>query len=57
MLCEASRFAHNAFYRLGSLSIVKKVITNTSIPASFKSRIFAMDIQLYTSVNAFESGE
>ena len=57
VLCEASRFAHNAFYRLGSLSIVKKVITNTSIPASFKSRIFAMDIQLYTSVNAFESGE
>lgn len=57
VLCEASRFAHNAFYRLGSLSIADKVITNTSIPASFKSRIFAIDIQLYTSVNAFEIGD
>jgi DeoR family transcriptional regulator, fructose operon transcriptional repressor len=53
-LCEAGRFSRNAFYRLGPLSLVRKVITNTSVPESYKSRIFAMDIQLYTSVNAFE---
>jgi DeoR family transcriptional regulator, fructose operon transcriptional repressor len=54
ILCEASRFAHNAFFRLGPLSLASKVITNTSIPEAYKSSIFAMDIQLFTSVNAFE---
>ena len=57
LLCEASRFAHNAFYRLGPLTIATKVVTNTSLPDEYKSRIFAMDIQLFTSVNAFEGGQ
>jgi DeoR family transcriptional regulator, fructose operon transcriptional repressor len=56
VLCEASRFARNAFFRLGPLSLASKVITNTSLPEAYKSRIFAMDIQLFTSVNAFEGG-
>jgi Transcriptional regulators of sugar metabolism len=56
LLCEVSRFSRNAFYRLGPLSIASKVITNTSLPDEYKARIFAMDIQLYTSVNAFEGG-
>jgi DeoR family transcriptional regulator, fructose operon transcriptional repressor len=56
VLCEASRFARNAIFRLGALSIATKVVTNTSLPEEFKSRIFAMDIQLFTSVNAFEGG-
>jgi len=55
LLCEAPRFARNAFYRLGPLSLADKVITNTSIPEAYKSRIFAMDIQLFTAVNAFEA--
>ena len=57
VLCEASRFARNAFYRLGPISLVSKVVTNTSVPESFKARIFAMDIQLFTAVNAFEGGD
>jgi DeoR/GlpR family transcriptional regulator of sugar metabolism len=56
LLCEASRFARNAFYRLGPLAIATKVVTNTSLSDEYKSRIFAMDIQLFTSVNAFEGG-
>jgi DeoR family transcriptional regulator, fructose operon transcriptional repressor len=56
VLCEASRFGHNAFYRLGALSLATKVITNTSAPEDFKARAFEMDVQLYTSVNAFEGG-
>ncbi len=56
LLCEASRFSRNAFYKLGPLGLASKVVTNTSLPESFKSRIFAEDIQLYTSVNAFEGG-
>jgi DeoR/GlpR family transcriptional regulator of sugar metabolism len=57
ILCEAARFSHSAFYRLGPLTLARKVVTNTSIPAAFKSRIFEMDIQLFTSVNAFEGGD
>lgn len=57
LLCEASRFARNAFYRLGPLSVATKVITNTRMPDEYKSRIFAMDIQLFTSINAFEGGQ
>ncbi len=56
ILCEAARFSRNAFYRLGPLSLANKVITNTSVPEAYKSRIFAQDIQLYTSINAFEGG-
>jgi DeoR family fructose operon transcriptional repressor len=57
ILCEASRFARNAFFRLGPLSLAGKVVTNTSVSETFKARIFAMDIQLFTSVNAFEGGD
>jgi DeoR family transcriptional regulator, fructose operon transcriptional repressor len=56
VLCEAARFSRNAFYRLGPLSLANKVITNTSVPEAYKARIFAQDIQLYTSINAFEGG-
>ncbi len=56
ILCEAARFSRNAFYRLGPLSLASKVITNTSVQESYKTRIFAMDLQLFTSINAFEGG-
>ncbi|MDP3177437.1 MAG: DeoR/GlpR family DNA-binding transcription regulator [Spirochaetaceae bacterium] len=56
VLCEASRFARNAFFRLGPITLAKKIITNTSVSEAFKARIFAMDIQLFTSINAFEGG-
>ncbi|MDA8409783.1 MAG: DeoR/GlpR family DNA-binding transcription regulator [Treponema sp.] len=55
-LCEAGRFSRNAFFRLGPISQVGKVITNTSVPERYKSGIFAMDVKLFTSVNAFEGG-
>jgi DeoR/GlpR family transcriptional regulator of sugar metabolism len=57
VLCEVSRFSRSAFYRLGPLTLARKVITNTSVPEAFKTRIFEMDIQLFTSVNAFEGGD
>lgn len=57
VLCEASRFSKQAFFRLGPLGLAHKVVTNTSVPETYKSRIFAMDIQLFTSVNAFEGGD
>ena len=57
VLCEAGRFARNAFYRLGPLAMAAKVVTNTSLAERFKSDIYAQNIQLFTSVNAFEGGE
>jgi DeoR/GlpR family transcriptional regulator of sugar metabolism len=54
VLCESSRFGRNAFFRLGPISLATKVITDTNAPAAFKSKAFEMDIQLFTSVNAFE---
>ncbi|HET7838633.1 MAG TPA: DeoR/GlpR family DNA-binding transcription regulator [Rectinemataceae bacterium] len=56
ILCEAGRFSHNAFYRLGPLSLAGKVVTNTSLGEAYKARIFALEIQLFTSINAFEGG-
>ncbi|HUX36611.1 MAG TPA: DeoR/GlpR family DNA-binding transcription regulator [Rectinemataceae bacterium] len=56
-LCEAGHFSRNAFYRLGPLTMVAKVVTNISIPERYKSGIFAENIQLFTSVNAFEGSE
>jgi Transcriptional regulators of sugar metabolism len=57
VLAEAVRFARNAFYRLGSLSMATKVITNTSLPENYKARIFELGVQLFTSVDAFEGGK
>jgi len=54
VICEAARISRNAFFRLGPLSLAGKVITNTSVPEQYKARIFAMDLQLFTSINAFE---
>jgi len=56
VLCEASRYGRNSFYRLGALGVETKVITSTSASEAFKSRTFEAGIQLYTSVNAFEGG-
>jgi len=54
VLCEAGFFSHNAFFRLGPLSLAGKVVTNTSVDERFKTRIFALDLQLFTSIDAFE---
>jgi len=56
ILCEAARFPRNAFYKLGPLGLADKIITNTDVPEAFKAKVFAEDIQLFTSVNAFEGG-
>lgn len=57
IICPANRFSHNAFFRLGNLRFAQRIISNSSLDDSYKSRIFAADIPLYSSVAAFEGRE
>ena len=57
MLCTPARFSKNAFYRLGPISFADRIITSARIPDSFKARVFANDIKLFTSIDAFEGGQ
>lgn len=57
IICPANHFSKNAFYRLGDIRIARKIITNTNIKDSYKSRIFAQNISLYTTVAAFEGSK
>ncbi len=53
-LCMGENFGRNAFFRLGSLKLADKVITNPSISDEYKQQIFVRNIQLHTSINVFE---
>ncbi|ORC32739.1 DeoR family transcriptional regulator [Marispirochaeta aestuarii] len=54
LLCLGDNFNRNAFFRLGSLKLADKVITNPSISDEYKHQIFVRNIQLHTSINVFE---
>lgn len=54
ILCRGSNFSRNAFYRLGFIDFSNKLIANPSIPDAFKTTIFSNNIQLFTSITAFE---
>ena len=53
----ASRYSSNAFFRLGGVELADKIISNSSLDETYKSRIFTKDIPLYTSIAAFEGSE
>ncbi|WP_160689757.1 DeoR/GlpR family DNA-binding transcription regulator [Clostridium sp. C2-6-12] len=55
VLCSSEAFKKNSFYKVGKLTeITEKIITNSNINDNFKTEIFNNNIQLFTSVNAFE---
>lgn len=54
LLCQKQAFAKKDFYHLGEIGIVDRVVTNPLVSDSFKQRIFASGVQLFTSINAFE---
>lgn len=55
VLCSSEAFRKNSFYKVGKLTeITEKVITSPNIDDNFKTEIFNNNIQLFTSVNAFE---
>lgn len=55
-LALAGNFGRNAFYRLGPAASLKKIITSPRLPDDYKSRLFGIGIQVFTSVHAFERG-
>ena len=57
IISPADRFSRNAFFRLGSLDFADKIISNSRLDETYKSRIFTLDIPLYTSIAAFEGSE
>ena len=55
VLCSSEAFKKNSFYKVGKLAeITEKIITSPNINDNFKTEIFNNNIQLFTSVNAFE---
>ena len=55
LVMTAAAFEKNAFYRVGrARQIAEKLITNSRIQDTYKNNIFNNNIQLYTSINAFE---
>lgn len=55
ILCTANAFEKNSFYRVGRADkIADKIITNSRIKDTYKNTIFNSNIQLFTSINAFE---
>lgn len=55
ILFTADAFSRNSFFRVGDAEqIGDKVITNSSINDNYKNIIFNRNIQLFTSIDAFE---
>lgn len=55
VLCSSEAFKKNSFYKVGKLAeITEKIITSPNISDNLKTEIFNNNIQLFTSVNAFE---
>jgi DeoR family fructose operon transcriptional repressor len=55
VLCSSEAFKKNSFYKIGKLSeITEKIITSSNISDGCKKEIFDNNIQLFTSINAFE---
>jgi len=55
VICSSEAFKKNSFYKIGKLGeITDKIITSSNISDYCKREIFDNNIQLFTSVNAFE---
>ena len=57
VVSPSDRYSNNAFFRLGSINFAQKIISNSSLDETYKSRIFTLDIPLYTSIAAFEGSQ
>ena len=55
LLLTADAFEHNSFYRVGkAYHVADHLITNSRIKDTYKNLIFNSNIQLFTSIDAFE---
>lgn len=56
IVCPYKCFDNIAFSQIGPLHIANKVITNPSIPDSYKNYFFENKIQIFTAFNSYEGG-
>lgn len=56
IVCPYRCFDNIAFSQIGPLSIANKIITNPSIPDTYKKYYFESNIQLFTAFNCYEGG-
>lgn len=54
VVCLANYFGEKSLYRVGSVDIADKVITNSTLDDSYKDYLFGLNIQVYTSVDIYE---
>ena len=54
VVCVAERFDRSAFFRLGGVEFANKFISNPALVDSFKNELFGSNVQLFTSIDAFE---
>lgn len=54
VVCLANYFGEKSLYRIGSVDIADKIITNSELDDSYKDYLFGLSIQVYTSVDIYE---
>ena len=54
MLCPSDRLGKAAFYRVGDLSLVNAVVTDSAVSDSYKKAVFERNLRLYTSIDLYE---
>ncbi|AGI40472.1 hypothetical protein CSTERTH_12300 [Thermoclostridium stercorarium subsp. thermolacticum DSM 2910] len=54
VVCLANCFGEKSLYRVGSVDLADKIITNSALDDSYKDYLFGLNIQVYTSVDIYE---
>ena len=54
VVCLAECIGSNSLFRIGSIDIADKFLTNSSLDNTYKDYLFDMNIQVYTSVDVYE---
>lgn len=55
MVCPSRFFGSRALYRVGSLNIAHRVLTDSNLEDKFKNYIFNQNIPLFTSIDVYEN--
>ncbi len=53
-VCIAENFDKDSLYRVGPITMPKRIITNSNLTDTYKQFIYESNIQLYTSVDLYE---
>ena len=55
VVCLADFFGEKSFYRVENVTVADKIITNSTLNDSYKDFLFDLNIQLFTSVDIYET--